>query len=419
MDQIPSLPIALDTEEALQRVLADAHALSQEGESGERETYLAGLKERLATTKLYSQQSPFVQPYDDVVTYLEFSIFPFLDGKDQARLVRSRLLHGLAIDVDLKTQFELLFILYGFPAAIAVRQRLLHALLDNEEAIGRGSLTVAGTATPVPPTVKNWVVDFLSATGGPVKPSALELATYYQQSANVRPLTPDQRQQLQQVLALYAFLVAPPILERLRMIRPTQSARLQTAPPGEDFRTTLLRSLFQEAQEEELIFAEEEQLLAGSPYRFDRVAAALHEALAAKTPPRVQAALFLLARSGDLTTLLARDPTLAASVERELLPNVLPELKRQRLELTLETLLTDYRRQPARPAYLLLALRHWLTTAHGGDGAAAARVGARLAGLLLEHGYRDAAHLAFFDAETRQYRWGTIAADSQGVPVLQ
>lgn len=417
---LPPFPPALDTEDALKRVLADVHTLTQEGEGADRETYLAALRTQLATVQLDSRQSPLASAYEDVITYLEFSLLPLLDPKDQARLFRSHLLPGLAIDVDLKSQIELLFILYGFPAALAVRQRLLHALLDNEEVVGDAPLTVASSATPLPPTIKNWLVDFLSFGSVRGLPGALEVANYLQQSANVRLLRPEQREQLRQVLNLYAFLLHPPIVERLQKpssgVAPHRATPIVPASQPEDFRSALLRSLFEEAQLEETIYIEEERLLAGQPYRFSNIARTLQAAREQQRPERVQATLFLLARSGDLRTLLSRDSVSAAFLEREILPRVLPALKRQRTGLDLASLQADFRAQPNRPAYRLLFLQAILTETYRGDQAAAARVGARLCGLLVQQGDRDAAHFAYYDAASEHYHWGDLTVDSQGVP---
>lgn len=417
---LPPFPPALDTEDALKRVLADVHTLTQEGEAADRETYLAALRTQLAAAQLDRDHSPLAPAYEDVITYLEFSLLPLLDPKDQTRLFRGHLLPGLAIDVDLKTQIELLFILYGFPAALAVRQRLLHALLDNEESIGEAPLTVASSATPLPPTIKNWLVDFLSFGSVRGLPGALEVANYLQQSANVRLLRPEQRGQLHQVLNLYAFLLHPPIVERLQ--KPAipavqhRAAPIPAAAQPDDFRSALLQSLFEEAQLEESIFVEEERLLAGQPYSFSGIVRTFHAAIEQQRPERVQATLFLLARSGDLRTLLSRDTTSAAFVEREVLPRVLPALRRQRTGLDLAALQVDFRAQPNRPAYRLLFLQTVLTETYRGDRAAAARVGARLCGLLVQQGDRDAAHFAYYDAASEQYRWGDLTVDSQGVP---
>lgn len=413
-----TIPQALDSEETFRQVVASAHELHNWGEPYETEGYLHALEERVLKTNLRTLNPPLAEAYDGVIVYLRFAVLQFLEEKDLLDLFRKHLLDGFTIDVDLKKQIELLLLLYGEAGARSVARKLVYALLENDELIGSQSLTIPGAPMPLPPSVRNWIVDFLSVTSARQKPTSLEIATYFNQSSNARKLNAQQRETLRQVLAFYAFLLNPPIIDFLHSLARPKTPVTVGTKPTEDFRSSLLQSLYEEATMEEAVQAEEERLLGGGGYTLERVSAELKDALTTGNAPKLQACLFLLGRSGDLKDLLGRDQELQNFFERFVLTALLPSLKALRPTADLATLAQDFRRQPNRPVYIKSFLQYVLTKSLKDDPVASAALGIRILSLLYRQGYTEAATMAFFDEETKQYRWAQTGLDSQGIPIL-
>lgn len=409
------IPQSLESEATFRQMIGQAQALNQADETGEAQDFLQALESSLKTANLQQRSAELTAAYEPVLTYLRWVCLPLLPERETLNLFRSQVVAGLKTDVDLKTKIDVLLLLYhdGLTSQ-RLSQAILHALTENDELIGREPLTIPELPGPTQPSIRSWIIDFVrtTATGQPL--TALEIARFFSQSPNIQTLGDEDRELLRQVLTLYLYILNPP----LQAVSARLATRRPAAPTPQDFRSYLLQSLYEESAREEAIYAEEERLLAGGRFSLSGVLAALKDSLATKNHLRTQAALFLLARSGDLASLLAHDQELRQRVERDLLPAMLPVVKQQRPGVELRDLIDDFRRQPLRPVYLAAFLESVLTKTTRGDREQAAQLGVRLAGLLFRQGYTEAAAIAYFDADQRKYRWGQFGVDSQGVPIL-
>ncbi|MBI3115698.1 MAG: hypothetical protein HYZ09_04395 [Candidatus Kerfeldbacteria bacterium] len=434
-----TLPQHLASEQAFRQVLDVARQVNEFHEIDDSKTLARELNQRLAEDQTLQSDQELRRAYSQVVRYFQYVHLHTLDDKGVLELFRHHLLEGLASDIDLKTKLELVFLTRNDDLLErAFRRQVLRALSENDETIGRRGLSIPELPGTQPPQVQYWLVDFLRTVSAGKTFSALEVASYLNANPNVKTLQPDERQLLEQLLTLYTFIVAGPIHpSTIRVIRsfvasaPTSERPARAVPTAgaaappetftpvvqEDFRSYLLQGLFEESAMEDAIDAEEQRLLAGG-YRYPRIVEELNAGLATGNVPQLAGALFVLARSGDLPHVLEREPKIQQYVEREAFPSMLPALKEQKANVTLQSLIDDFRRQPGRIVYLKSFLERALTKAVGGDQTESARLGVRIASVLFQEGVSQAATMAFFDAGQRQYRWAKVGLDSQGVPMI-
>ncbi len=429
-----TFPPALETEQSFQQVLATAHELNEFGNPGDVRAYLELLRKKIASTPDVARNPDLAKAYEQVVVYLRFSALALQDDNDLAALFRLHVLYALTTDVDLKTRLELLFLMSNDDFTEQTkRRRILAAISENDETIGQRLLNIPDAPIPLPPSIRNWIIDFLRQVGTGQPLTSLEIGVYMSKSPNVRALSRQEQDLLHQVLSLYVFIINPPLSEPLqRYLRavaetppgtPSPTAdESPTEPPAagppEDFRSTLLQSLFEESAMEEAVYEEEKRLLAEGEFSVARVCDQLAAAYREKNTSRVEAGLFLLARSGHWPTFLGESQTLQALVEQEILPALLPDLKAKRPSLSLRSLLDDFRRQPNRPVYIKCFIERLLGELWRGDAEKAAREAVRIVSIAFREGYTDAAAMAFFDAGTQRFRWADTGVDSQGVPIL-
>lgn len=416
------IPQSLETDQSFQLVVATAHRLNQFGEPYEARQYFRELKTALEASELGKVNQSLAEAYGHVIAYLQFLILPSLDDRELVALFRQHLLEGIQTDIDLKTRVELLF-LTRFDDLLdrSLRRLLIKTIAENDQRIGQRSITIRSLAGSQPPSVRCWILDFLENAASRNTPTALDVATFFTQSVNVRGLMPPEQDLLRQVLNLYLFILAGPPSEAEYHYALTATRTRAVGVPREtaqDLRTLMLQSLFEQQAMEDAIYEAEKHVLGKTGYSFEHVVAEFKTGIANVNIPTATGAAFLLARSGDLRTLLSRDGDFVRLMDTEVLPAMVASLRSRRSGLSQSAVIDDFHRQPNRPVYLKAFLEYVLTAACGGNVEEAARFGIRIESFLYRAGYYELVGMAYFDESAKKYRWADVGLDSQGVPTL-
>ena len=299
----------------------------------------------------------------------------------------------------------------------SLMQNLLKGIRGAEEKIGTQeiSLDVRGKATE-PPSIQNWLKDYDQHTlppfelGKVIERGRLKEINYIENNKNARLLTRPEKDLLLQVLYLYDTIRFPGIYYK----RPTEhSAAAQKRiasiifpgvseekeagePSGAPvFRKALSpNELFKKYQQKLKDLSKikdlEDKMIRASEANLREQ---LHQNLFQKDNVRSLAVLQVLAKRGQLPTLLKDDKRAIELLTRHFKGNKKDDLAKG-LELN-----------PLNPQYLSLFLQYIFKERLTLDEETAALYGMILADLSLKAGRKDLAKLVYYDAKSREFRW--------------
>lgn len=146
-----------------------------------------------------------------LVNALKAKLVRYLPEEDLIEILRSSIIYFLS-NSDYVMELKRLYYYQNFAYPLDNwNTSFIDALRNNREYLGSEDITVEGKLQP--PTVQNWITDFI-ATGrsSTAQRSTYDVIQYYNQSENAKKLNSSDRQTLVSVLKLFGWLKNPVVL---------------------------------------------------------------------------------------------------------------------------------------------------------------------------------------------------------------
>ncbi len=266
------------------------------------------------------------------------------------------------------------------------------AFRSNEETIGRNALD-RGERGVVPPTIRNWLIDYEALYTSEKPRGVVEEGSYITKSRNVQKLSPPDHTLLEKTLRTFDALLFPERhLEVVSQPAPSAVPSKPLPPKRMPAAPTIVTAGIDSGRDKKVeemqkqLRAKNEDLLAQF---FDLII----------SPQGVAAGASALVAG---LTVLAEDNMVEKAV-------MTPKI-REAFEAYLKTknapdILAGFKLAPTMPRFMRLFFE-WVLQERGGlSEHDAARIGVRIANILKKHGNEKYARIAYFDAVTNTFKW--------------
>ncbi len=161
----------------------------------------------------------------------------FQSSTEADGLLRHAFLWGLRDDLPVRERLDLCISLDATFHQFhdLKREDYIRLVAQNEERLGE-SLRVSGETVDAAPTIANWLRDFARSNQSDKPRGPVEEINYLEHNANVKKLSPEDRQILLAVLGIYDELLfkdaEPPLLKQLRKEREREKQVVTSRPPA-------------------------------------------------------------------------------------------------------------------------------------------------------------------------------------------
>ncbi len=146
-----------------------------------------------------------------VINYFELQLFQSLPQSELLSLVQNNILYFIHSQ-DIVMAFKRLYLIPSMYEQTEWIEPFRAALEANEEYIGNQKIKMGDQA--VPPTISNWLKDYITFTPGSVsEKGGYTQVKYIEQSSNIKLLGPDDKKILLEVLKLYSWFLEPTVTE--------------------------------------------------------------------------------------------------------------------------------------------------------------------------------------------------------------
>jgi len=166
------------------------------GESGELLNFLNKL-----ITK--SKDSYILDKYQPILDKLAWVYFGFLGKSDLKKLLESKLLLGINLEINFMDKISTLFYL-NVSNIVELRRILLDSLKNNLEHLGKDVLIIESREEI--PAVKNWLIDYDEFIDIEKGGENIDLVNYLNANDNVKKLNKQDRNILVKILEVYNYL---------------------------------------------------------------------------------------------------------------------------------------------------------------------------------------------------------------------
>ncbi len=159
-------------------------------------------------SQIQQQDPKMFNAYQLMWYSLIFRGFISLSPEDQANILQSHLLYAVQIGADLDQALANYFAWqYPLKKIQEIFRDFAKHLEQNSETLGTIPITIEGRRFL--PSIRYWLMDYARTPSKVARRGAVERLNYVNQSANARPLTQVQKQQLLKILKFYDQLLNP------------------------------------------------------------------------------------------------------------------------------------------------------------------------------------------------------------------
>jgi len=411
-------------------LLTFARVMNDEREYGDINDIRIHVQSLLAQTNLQETNPSLHKEIANVLSQMGLmTIVSFAKTPNELmNLFRSQLVACLALNVNIQEQVVLMLRLLPSSEIPVMRRRITQAIRENNERLGQSSLTIEGQSAE--PTLKEWFNDFTAFTNkSPLTIESIDIASYFNDSANARRLTEAEKDVLRRALYLYLFIEMPvsadnrprfvdhiPTLKNITLpnivgdepssakrkipstklavpsasqavpVRPVPAASTPSAVAPAN--RPSLRPYVEATPFDTEVAAAEQTLLPLIGRGTFNVRQTFDEAVAAKNAAKVVALFHVLAETRDVHKLMAADKTFRTKLTNKFGPDVV----------------AHYDANPDAPVYLRVYLEYVLQDTLKLPESDAARVAVRLANILGKRYLK----IAFMDMASGIFAWAPV-----------
>lgn len=379
---------------------------------GDSQEILNNLENQLKQAPGFSKESPdLFKQYQDLILRLKFCCLPNLDDKEIQKLIRENLLKAFDYKIDVKDKLILLFILYkDRKRGRDLLRKLLEALLSNPERLGDQDLERKGVGESVPPTIRNWLVDYEQFFEKERPRKSLEEIMYLNKGVNVRKLDDRQKTILFKIIQIYDFLKFPELqgeeviatyaepskIPGVEVKKPVLEAKEEAKPAGIE---GLIRTYSADLAEQAQIAEEENKILEITGSQLDKIKEEFYRALSAKNKNRTIASIRILAKYGELVKSLREEKRFQNLVK--------PYLK----EKYGEEIVADFEKNLGASAYFSAFLQYILKEKFNLSESDSARLGIQLENIVPQATKSEYQNIVYGDLKTGEYKWTPLVKE--------
>ncbi len=314
-----------------------------------------------------------------------------------------------ALKIDLNVRIITLFL---GDESHNFQRELLDVLYQNQETLTTNPIQLK--TEKVPPTVGNWLKDYVAFVGIDEVVSTIKKAQYFTQSENVKVLSPEDKEKLEKLLDLYVNIknfyenstkydleevaifpfTAKEQEDFLKELEGTQTAGVESGTVGSADKPKSIEDLLQEkVVEEKKVAVEKEVIEQKTRKEYDKVADIFEEVLLRRQRYEIIACLEILAETGALANLLAKD-----SRFNSLLFGYFKRNNLQAEEVA-------FKQDPYQPKQVQHFLKYIFLERLGLSESDGARWVVRLSNVFRNVGSLSYAQLAYLDLSDHKFKW--------------
>ncbi|OGF20825.1 hypothetical protein A2316_01825 [Candidatus Falkowbacteria bacterium RIFOXYB2_FULL_38_15] len=371
-------------------------------EIGEGADLFRTLKDLLSKNPKFKEENhALAREYDVLIARLAYLALSSIEDKDVDELFKNFLLLGLnSEDVDIKKRMDLRSMLYHDEVNDgAERKRILRAIKENVETIGKEKIEISGEEKLVSPTVKNWLRDYeLSFEERKVR-TTVEAVTYLNQNKNARKLTKEDKELLLKVLSFYDSLMFSGAVEEVKARDVQRSVARSVKNEAPNISPEDIEKKYQDnLGDEEKVKKVEEEILIIIKNNGTKIEDLIYEEISPKdttkifNKEKIIAGLRVVAGLGELGKLL-NDNRFSDLVKKY--------LNQKNLSQTVN----GFEINPTDPKYLVSLLRYILEYLLKLNEEKSAGIGIQLVNLMKKGGENKYNSIVYFDEEKGGFVW--------------
>lgn len=363
-----------------------------------------------AQTEKIKPKKPIVDPDDPMAPRpLEFAD-PEQDKEEMKAIFEKHLLKVFDTNmIEMKIDFNVLLTKLLLEDN-SFQLDLLNSMASNQELITKNK--IVHNNEKVEPTIANWLKDFISHLDLKKNEtlSTLQKAKYYNESPNIKNLSKEERQLVDNLFDLYEnisnFYVTSEKLpmseiqlftfteeEQQEFIKKYQDQIKSAEPQDQEKEENIYDQYLGNKQEREKLMQAEKQIVEKTRKESDKLANEFYQALIKRNKFGTIAALKLAVETGILDDLIVGEERFIGFVEGY--------LKRNNLEAELN----DFKKNPRDLKFVKYFIKYILSERLGLQENEAARIALQLGNIYRQQGVESLAQIAYYDMKTKSFKW--------------
>ena len=347
------------------------------------------------------------------------------EEKKSARNVFSKYIKGILEDGDVALKVELniriLTLLLSDEEGESFQKELVNTLYDNKELLTEKEIKTKNET--VDPTIGNWLKDYVSFVGAENLVSSIKKAKYYTESKNVTSLSKEEKELVDKLLDLFVAVknvyinanrvelediyLFPFSHEEQKQFIDEMEAEVRKAQDQQekvkavDAETSSeeidLVSLYQYLPQDRMaINKEKENLVKRTRKEYDKIADIFANYLLKRNKYGILAAIELLAETGALDTLLAKDKRYNHFITGYLSRNNLQGLEE------------EFKSNPYQAKFVQYFLKFVLLERLGMKSTDGAKIAAVVGNIFQENEVMEYGQIAYLDLQDNKFKWSEL-----------